>query len=176
MSFMRMHNVAGALVSPKGMSQPHFEGSVRSPFTFSKMGLGSPPGLLKTQNAIARVNTPRCKVFFILLERSWSVDVRNGLAWAIWTSAAQVMVERRVNSRPLKLGNRPDPGVCRWSATHHWKNLKESYNFTSDLVPIGGWSEKLWTPKVPGVQTRIVSGLHFGSLGTNSHLSAGAME
>jgi hypothetical protein len=24
------------------------------------------------------------------LERSWSVDVQNGLAWAIWTSVAQV--------------------------------------------------------------------------------------
>jgi len=22
------------------------------------------------------------------------------------------------NSRPLKVGNRPDPGVCRWVATH----------------------------------------------------------
>jgi hypothetical protein len=38
-------------------------------------------------------------VFFILLERSWSVDVENGLAWAIRTSATQVMVERRVGSQ-----------------------------------------------------------------------------
>jgi hypothetical protein len=30
------------------------------------------------------------------------------------------------DSRPLKVGNRPDPGVCRWSATHHWKALEES--------------------------------------------------
>jgi hypothetical protein len=30
------------------MSQPHFEGSVRLPFTFLKMGLGSPLGLPKT--------------------------------------------------------------------------------------------------------------------------------
>jgi len=29
------------------MSQPHFEGNVRSPLTFSKMGLGSPSGLSK---------------------------------------------------------------------------------------------------------------------------------
>ncbi len=26
------------------------------------------------------------------------------------------------DSRPLKVGNRPDPGVCRGSATHRWKN------------------------------------------------------
>ncbi len=30
------------------VSQPHFEGSVRSPLTLSKMGLGSPPRLPKT--------------------------------------------------------------------------------------------------------------------------------
>jgi hypothetical protein len=28
---------------------------------------------------------------------------------------------------------------------------------------IGGWGEKLWSPKVSGVQTRTVLGLHFGS-------------
>jgi hypothetical protein len=31
------------------------------------------------------------EVFFIPLERSWSVDVENGVAWALRTSAAQVM-------------------------------------------------------------------------------------
>jgi len=62
------------------MSQPHFEGSVRSPFTLPKMGLRSPPRLPKTQNAIAGVKTHCIEVFFILLKRSRSVDVRNGLA------------------------------------------------------------------------------------------------
>jgi len=81
------------------MSQPHFEGSVRLPLTLSKMELGSPLGFLKTQNMITRVKTPHIEVFFILLERSWSVDVQNGLAWAIWTSIAQVMVEGRDGSR-----------------------------------------------------------------------------
>jgi hypothetical protein len=33
-----------------------------------KMGLGSPPGLLKTQNAIAGVKTPRIEVFITPLE------------------------------------------------------------------------------------------------------------
>jgi hypothetical protein len=42
------------------------------------------------------------------------------------------------NSRPLKVGNRPDPGVCRWSATHRWKALEESYKFALDLIPIKG--------------------------------------
>jgi len=52
------------------MSQPHFERVVRSPLTLLKMGLGSPPGLPKTQRAIARVKTPCIEAFFIPLERS----------------------------------------------------------------------------------------------------------
>jgi hypothetical protein len=79
--------------------QPHFEGSVSSPLTLPKMGLESPPGLPKIQSSIARVKTPRLEVFFILLERSWSVDVQNGLAWAIWTFSAQVMVEWKAGSQ-----------------------------------------------------------------------------
>ncbi len=69
------------------------------------------------------------------------------------------------DSRPLKVGNRPNRGVCRWSATHRWKALKESYKFASNLIPIGGWNENLWTPKVPGVQNMTVLGLHFGGMG-----------
>ncbi len=57
---------------------PTFEGSVRSPLTLPKMGLGSPPGLSKIQNTIAGVKTPCIKVFFILFERSQSLDVQNG--------------------------------------------------------------------------------------------------
>jgi hypothetical protein len=45
------------------VSQPHFEGSARSPFTLSKMGLGSPSGLPKTQSAIVGVKTPCIEVF-----------------------------------------------------------------------------------------------------------------
>jgi hypothetical protein len=52
------------------MSQPHFEGGVRSPLTFPKMGLGNPPGLPKTQSAFARVKTPCIEAFFISLEIS----------------------------------------------------------------------------------------------------------
>jgi hypothetical protein len=80
------------------------------------------------------------------------------------------------DSRPLKVGNRPDPGAFKWSATHGWKALKESYNFGLDLFPIWTWGEKLWTPKVPRVQTGIVSQLHFGSPRKKSHSDAGATE
>ncbi len=48
-----------------------------------KMGLESPLGFPKTQSSIAGVKTPRLEVFFILLERSWSVDVQNDSCEAI---------------------------------------------------------------------------------------------
>jgi len=60
--------------------QPHFEGSVRSPLTFPKMGLGNPPGLPKLWSSFAGVKTPYIEMFFIPLERSKSLDVQNGLA------------------------------------------------------------------------------------------------
>jgi hypothetical protein len=55
------------------------------------------------------------------------------------------------DSRPLKVKNRHDLGVCRWNATHCWKALKESYKFALDLIPIQGLSKKLWIHKVSGV-------------------------
>jgi hypothetical protein len=74
------------------------------------------------------------------------------------------------DSRPLKVGNRPLPDVCSETTTLRWKALEESYNFGSNLIPIRTWGEKLWTLKVPGVQTGTVSGLQLGSPGKNSHL------
>ncbi len=80
------------------------------------------------------------------------------------------------DSQPLKVGNRPDSGACKWSATHCWKAFEESYNFGLDLVPIRVQGEKLRASKVPGVQTGTVSGFHFGSPGKKSHLDASAAE
>ncbi len=51
--------------------------------TLPKLGLASPPGLLKLQSSITRAKTPFIGVFFISLESYRSVDVENGLAWAI---------------------------------------------------------------------------------------------
>jgi hypothetical protein len=63
------------------------------------------------------------------------------------------------DSRPLKVQNRPLPDVGWRSATWRWKALDESYNFDSDLTPIGGWSREIWAPKVPGLQPGTFSGL-----------------
>jgi len=59
----------------------------------------SPSELPKTQKTIWGVKSPWIGVFFMSLKRSWSVDVQNGLAWAIWTSSAQVMGKRRARSQ-----------------------------------------------------------------------------
>jgi len=47
------------------------------------------------------------------------------------------------DSRPLKVENRPNPDVCRWSAIDRWKAFDEIYHFALDLVPIGGLSKEL---------------------------------
>jgi len=78
------------------------------------------------------------------------------------------------DSWPLKVRNRPDSDVRRQSTTHCWKALKESYNFASNLVPIRGRGEKLWTLKVLGVQTRTISRLHFGSPRKKCHSDVSA--
>jgi hypothetical protein len=49
------------------------------------------------------------------------------------------------DSRPLKVGNRPDPSVCRWSATHRWKELEEATTLlqTSSQSEVGARSYEL---------------------------------
>jgi hypothetical protein len=113
------------LVSSKSfLSQPHFEASVRMRLTLPKVRTWSPSGLLKFQSSIARVKTPHLKVLFISLERSWTVDIENGLTWAIKTSTTQVMVERRVGSQignltPDHKKSRIDPTpVCEDGLQH----------------------------------------------------------
>jgi len=71
----------------------------------------------------------------------------------------------------LKVRNRLDLSVCRCSATHRWKALNERYKFSLDLIPIRGQSTKLWTHKVPEVQTETILGPR-----TKSHSDVGAME
>jgi hypothetical protein len=81
------------------LSQPHFEASVRMRLTLPKVRTWNPPGLSQFQSSTIEGKTPHLEVFFIPLERPWSVNVENGLAWAIWTFAAQVMVKRRAGSQ-----------------------------------------------------------------------------
>jgi len=71
--------------------------------TLPKLGLGSPSRLPKFQNLITGAKTHGIRVLFISLESYQSVDVENELSWAIWTSAAQVMAKRKVESQTNSL-------------------------------------------------------------------------
>jgi hypothetical protein len=73
--------------------------SVRMKLTLPKWGLGSSLGLPKLQSLIAGVKTPRIRALFISLKSYRSVDVENGLVWAIWTSTTQVMAKRKARSQ-----------------------------------------------------------------------------
>jgi len=115
-----------------------------------KLEVWSPPRLPNVQSSTKRPKTPRIEVFLKSLERSWNVDIENGLALAIRTSVAQVMGKRRAG--PLKVRNRPFFDIASGSATCLWKDLDKGYNFGSDLVMIGLCSRELWPFKVLGVQ------------------------
>ncbi|CAN5966630.1 unnamed protein product [Sphagnum jensenii] len=80
------------------------------------------------------------------------------------------------DSRPLKVGNRPEILICRRRATYRWKALDESYNFASDRTSIRGLLAKLWGFKVPGVPQGGISGLPAGSPGKKSHLDVVSAE
>jgi hypothetical protein len=72
--------------------------------------------------------------------------------------------------------NRPDLGVCRWSATHRWKALNKGYNFALDFIAIEGLHMKLCALKVARVPTVGISRLPLGSPGTKSHLDVAPVE
>jgi hypothetical protein len=149
--------------------------------TLPKWGFGSPRRLLKTQSSIAGVKTPCLEVFFISLKRSWSVDVENLHGHSKICSISYGWKKGRESncqfeSRPLKVRNQPDLSVCRESVTHRWKDLKKSYKFASDFIPIRGLNKELWTPKVSGVQIGTDSGFILGSLGKKCHSDVGVVE
>jgi hypothetical protein len=56
-----------------------------------------------------------------------------------------------LDSRPLKVGNRPEILAYKKHATYRWKGLDETYNFASDGESIEGLLRKLWSLKVVGV-------------------------
>jgi hypothetical protein len=141
--------------------------------TFPNGDLGAFRDFWKLRTRLQGVKTPRLEVFFILLERSWSANVENGLAWAIGTSTTQVMCERKAGSQ---IENRPNSLVCRWRATWCWKALDEGYNFSLNLIAIRGPHKKLGALKVAEALVVAISGLPFGSPETKSHLDVALME
>jgi hypothetical protein len=159
------------------MSQPHFGIGVRVKPTLPKVGSRSPPGLSKTQSSSSGVKTPCIGVFLIPLKRSWSVDVQNGLAWAIWTSEAQVMGKRRARSQTGSLT--PDlkkSGIDLFptSAARVRHGVGKLLTRVTSLVQSLSRSEfgarSYERPKSRESKTGIVSRLLLGSPRKKSHL------
>jgi hypothetical protein len=61
-------------------------------------------------------------------------------------------------------------------ATYCWKALDEGYNFSLDLISIGGLHTKLLGPKVARILILAILGFSLGSLETTCHLDVGLME
>jgi hypothetical protein len=80
------------------------------------------------------------------------------------------------DSRPLKVGNRPDLGAFRWRATYCWKAFEKSYKFVLDIIWIRGLSKELWACKVLGVQIETISRLLIGNPRIKNHLDVGVVE
>ncbi len=60
--------------------------------------------------------------------------------------------------------------------TYSWKALKEGYNFSLDVIVIGGLHAKLCALKVVEVPVVRISRLPLGSLGTKNHLDVAPVE
>jgi hypothetical protein len=100
--------------------------------------------------------------------------------FGIWNTSYGQKKGRKSNwqfdSRPLKVGSRPDFRAWRWCATYQWKDLNKGYNFVSNLISIRVLHAKLWHPKVVRVSILTISGLSLGNPGTKSHLDVGPVE
>ncbi len=108
------------------------------------------------------------------------------LKWArmtyfdIWNTSYYQKKGRELNwqfdSQPLKIRNWLDFFVCKWLATHRWKDLDEGYNFASNLISIRGLHAKLWGLKVAKVLTLAISKLPFGSPRTKCHMDVSLVK
>jgi hypothetical protein len=66
--------------------------------------------------------------------------------------------------------------VCRQRAAYRWKDVDESYNFSSDFIAIEHFHTKLCSSKIVEVPSVGISGLSFGSPGTKNHLDVAPVE
>jgi len=116
------------------------------------------------------------------LERSQSLDVQNGLAWAIWTYAAQVMGKRRSGVKltvwlPSTKSRESTSSRCPiLECDMALESSRGELQFWLNLVAIGFCSREIWTVKVSGLQPRTISGLQLGSPKKKSHLDVALTE
>jgi hypothetical protein len=108
------------------------------------------------------------------------------LKWAriahldIWNTSYGQKKGRKSNwqfdSRPLKIRNQPNFLACRQRVTYRWKALNKGYNFSLDLITVGGLHKKLCAFKVAGVPVVAISRLPLGSPETKNHLDVVPIE
>jgi hypothetical protein len=172
--------VAGLEVDPGVTS--HAPESAKSPHTpkwTPTLGVGeswSPKGTLETleRDLKGQISMARGALYI-----NGKLLKRRCLKWAriahldIWNTSYGQKKGRESNSResasfdsrPEKVGNRPNLLGCRQRATYRWKALNEGYNFAWDRIAIRGLQKKLCALKVPGVLVGEISGLPRGSPG-----------
>jgi hypothetical protein len=127
-------------------------------------------------------NTSHCDVFYIIEKlpkckcRKWARMNHLDICRTNYDKKKGRESNWQFDSRPPKVRNRPNLGVCRWSATHRWKAFDEGYNFSLDLIAIGGLHRTLCALKLVRVLTIGISGFALVSLGTKSHLNVAPME
>jgi hypothetical protein len=95
-------------------------------------------------------------VFLISLESYGGLDIENGLAWAIWTFAAQVMAKRKAGSQtgsliPDHQKSRIDPMPMR--AGGMWHTVGKLLTRATSLLEISSQSE-VWAKSYDSVKWR----------------------
>jgi len=141
------------------MSQPHFGQVWGWNQTLGKVGGLEPSGTPKCSELDSKAqNTLHWGVLGVIEKilkrryRKWPRIGHSDIGSPSYGQKKGRESNWQFDSRPLKVGNRPFPDVASESATCHWKDLDEGYNFGLDLIVIGLCSRKLWPFKVLGVQ------------------------
>jgi hypothetical protein len=81
------------------VSQPYFGPSVGVKPNTPKVGNLESSGTPECLEFYSKAQNTSHWGFLVSLKRSWIINIKNGLALVIWTSAAQVMGKRRAGSQ-----------------------------------------------------------------------------
>jgi hypothetical protein len=105
-------------------------GRVWGQHSFLKWGLGSLLGLPKIQSSIAGGQSTFPWSFLHVIGkllkcrcRKWSRMSHLDICSTTYGKKKGRESNWQFDSRPLKVGNQPNPGVCRLNVTHRWKAL-----------------------------------------------------
>jgi hypothetical protein len=137
---------------------------------------------LKTSESDCRGQNPMaCDVLYIIRK----ILKRRCLKWAhithldIWNVSYGQKKGQESNyqfdSRPQKVGNRPDLLSCKGRATYRWKDLDKGYNFALNRTSIGGSSQSYGAPKSRESQLAGFRDSHSRVPREKNHLDVGSV-